>query len=50
MDTIDVFDVASSYNGNGSWYQQNATGNIPAPRVDHCATVVSAPDNSSHNM
>jgi hypothetical protein len=51
MDRIDIFDIASVYGGgNGVWYTQQATGNIPPPRVDFCAVGAAAPDNSSHNM
>lgn len=51
MDTIDIFDIASlDGGGNGTWYKQNTTGDIPAPRELFCLVAASAPDNSSHNM
>jgi hypothetical protein len=51
FDTVEVFDVSSIYNhGDGVWYSQKTTGDVPKARVDFCAVSVSAPDNSSHNM
>jgi hypothetical protein len=52
MTEISVFDI-SSYHRNASnpqWYKQNATGSIPQPRVEFCSVMISAPDNSSHNI
>ena len=53
MNEIDVFDVSSYYNASvpaGAWYKQTTSGDTPAPRVDFCAVVASAPDGSSHNV
>jgi hypothetical protein len=50
MSTIDVFDINSYYHNASTWYKQNATGNIPPARAEFCSVVVSAPDNSSHNI
>lgn len=52
MDNITIFDVGS-YLRNSSeqlWYSQNATGDVPEPRAHFCTLMVSAPDNSSHNI
>ncbi|KAK3059914.1 hypothetical protein LTS18_009772, partial [Coniosporium uncinatum] len=54
LDQIAVFDVNSLFTTNGSdtrgWYLQNATGDIPDPRRQFCNVLVSATDNSSHNI
>ncbi|KAM0127149.1 hypothetical protein ACHAP3_008919 [Botrytis cinerea] len=51
MDQINIFDINSAYNGgNGSWYTQQASGNIPPRRIDSCTVVATAPDNSSYNI
>ena len=42
---VSVFDI-----GNGTWYQQAATGDIPPWRYMGCSVVVSAPDQSSHSI
>ena len=53
MDQIDIFDVSSLYHDstpNGTWYRQQATGNIPSGRIDACLFLASSTDGSSHNM
>ncbi|KAF2116289.1 hypothetical protein BDV96DRAFT_491395 [Lophiotrema nucula] len=53
FDSVDVFDIDSylqDTSSNGTWYRQNTTGDIPAPRIDFCTTSISAPDNSSHHI
>ncbi|KAH8719221.1 hypothetical protein GQ44DRAFT_390314 [Phaeosphaeriaceae sp. PMI808] len=53
FETIDIFDIDSyriNQAGNGTWYQQKASGEIPPPRIDSCVVLGSAPDNSSHNI
>lgn len=51
MDIIDVLDINSTYNGgDGTWYTQQATGDIPPSRTQFCAVVAAAPDNSSYNI
>ncbi|KAF2463665.1 uncharacterized protein BDR25DRAFT_383545 [Lindgomyces ingoldianus] len=53
LDTVDVFDIASYLENpskNGTWYSQATSGEIPPPRLDFCTIIVSAPDNSSHNI
>ncbi|KAI1813196.1 hypothetical protein GGS20DRAFT_494749 [Poronia punctata] len=46
MDTIDVYDIASS-----EWYHQETSGDEkPQVRVNPCAVVFSAPDASSFNI
>lgn len=53
LSEVNVFDVNSYYNnssGVGAWYTQTTTGDIPAARAQFCSVVVSAPDNSSHNI
>lgn len=54
MNEVGVFDIASLYNtsaSDGTWYIQNTTSTaVPAPRVDFCLLVASAPDSSSHNI
>ncbi|KAF7939014.1 uncharacterized protein EAE98_001350 [Botrytis deweyae] len=51
MDQINIFDINSAYNGgNGSWFTQQASGNIPPRRMDSCTVVATAPDNSSYNI
>jgi hypothetical protein len=50
---VDVFDIDSYFrvpSGNGSWYAQATTGDIPDPRIDFCTVVMSAPDNWSHHI
>ncbi|KAF2262743.1 hypothetical protein CC78DRAFT_582331 [Lojkania enalia] len=50
---VDVFDINSylqNPTGNGTWYRQNTTGDIPPARIDFCTTSISAPDNSSHHI
>lgn len=50
---MDVFDLESYYadpSSNGTWYQQNTTGDIPRPRIDYCTVTAAAPDNSSHHI
>ncbi|KAF2036777.1 hypothetical protein EK21DRAFT_83707 [Setomelanomma holmii] len=50
---VDVFDIESYLNepsSNGSWYSQNTTGDVPAPRIDFCTVAISTPDNSSHHI
>ncbi|CAI6314729.1 unnamed protein product [Periconia digitata] len=51
--TVDVFDIDSyikNPDSNGTWFQQNTTGDIPSPRIDFCTVTVSAADNSSHHI
>ncbi|KAF2465573.1 uncharacterized protein BDR25DRAFT_295165 [Lindgomyces ingoldianus] len=53
LQTVDIFDIdsyLSNSSTNGTWYRQNTTGDIPEPRIDFCTVVISAPDNSSHNI
>lgn len=55
FDSVDVFDIGSYLNpqdpgSNGTWYSQSTSGDIPPSRIDFCAIVTSAPDNSSHNI
>jgi hypothetical protein len=50
---VDVFDIDSylqNPDSNGTWYSQNATGNVPEPRIDFCTVAVSSADNSSHHI
>ena len=50
---MDIFDIDSYLQdkpSNGTWYRQNTTGDIPAPRIDFCTVAISAPDNSSHHI
>ena len=42
---VSIYDI-----GNGTWYQQAATGEIPPWRYMGCSVVVSAPDQSSHSI
>jgi hypothetical protein len=50
MDSVDIFDIDSYYHNTSTWYKQNVTGNIPPVRAEFCSIVVSASDNSSHNI
>ncbi|KAA8574999.1 hypothetical protein MFRU_002g03680 [Monilinia fructicola] len=51
MNQINVFDINSVYNGgNGSWYMQQASGDLPPPRIESCTVVATAPDSSSYNL
>ncbi|PQE22714.1 cell wall anchored protein [Rutstroemia sp. NJR-2017a BVV2] len=51
MDEIHVFDINSAYNGgSGSWYTQQASGDLPPKRVQSCSVVATAADNSSYNI
>ena len=57
MTQVNIFDVdyavaLSSEGRSGSgWYTQTITGeDVPAPRVDFCVVVASAPDGSSFNI
>jgi hypothetical protein len=50
FDSVNVFDIASVYTGNGNWYKQTTSGNVPPPRIESCSVAVAAPDNSSYNM
>ncbi|KAF3041559.1 hypothetical protein E8E12_007679 [Didymella heteroderae] len=52
FDAVDAFDLASYTNakGNGTWYTQPTSGEIPPARIDSCTVLASAPDNSSHNI
>ncbi|APA09574.1 hypothetical protein sscle_05g043440 [Sclerotinia sclerotiorum 1980 UF-70] len=51
MDQINIFDINSVYDGkNGTWYTQQASGNLPPRRIDSCTVVAAAPDNSSYNI
>lgn len=48
-----MFDINSyleTPSNNGTWYQQNTTGDIPQARINFCTVAVSAPDNSSHHI
>ncbi|KAK6352078.1 hypothetical protein TWF730_008909 [Orbilia blumenaviensis] len=45
MTTIFVHDIA-----NDKWYRQDTNGGNPGARVSFCSTMVSAPDNSSHQI
>lgn len=45
MNTIDVYDLSAQ-----TWYVQNTTGDIPGERRRFCASIVSAPDQSSFDM
>ena len=42
---VSIYDI-----GNGTWYQQVATGDIPPWRYMGCSVSVSAPDQSSHSI
>lgn len=42
---VSVYDI-----GNGTWYQQSTTGDIPPWRYMGCSVTVSAPDQSSHSI
>ena len=50
LDSVNVLDVSSVYGGDGEWYSQPTSGDIPPPRTDSCTVVAAAPDNSSYNM
>ncbi|KAK6513490.1 hypothetical protein TWF281_005114 [Arthrobotrys megalospora] len=45
LNIIDVFDIS-----NNKWTKQATSGPTPKIRVNACAVVFSAPDNSSHNV
>ncbi|KAJ6257856.1 hypothetical protein Dda_7645 [Drechslerella dactyloides] len=45
LNIIDVFDIK-----NNRWTKQATSGETPKIRVNACAVVFSAPDNSSHNV
>ncbi|EPS44809.1 hypothetical protein H072_1146 [Dactylellina haptotyla CBS 200.50] len=45
LNVIDVFDIK-----NNKWTKQATSGETPKIRVNACAAVFSAPDNSSHNV
>ena len=42
---VSIYDI-----GNGTWYQQAATGDIPPWRYMGCSVLVTAPDQSSHSI
>lgn len=57
MSTVSVFDVGIVFNASdlggqtGGWYTQGTSGAaVPAPRVDFCVWLATAPDNSSVNI
>lgn len=53
FDVVDIFDINSyleNTGGNGTWYSQSTSGDIPQPRIDFCTVSASAPDNSSHHI
>ena len=50
LDSVNVLDVCSMYTGDGGWYSQPTSGNIPPPRTDPCPVVTAAPDGPSYNM
>lgn len=53
MSQVDVFDIDAYYRHNESysgWYALNVTGDIPNPRAEFCVVMISAPDNTSHNI
>lgn len=45
MDEIHVYDIESEV-----WYLQKTSGDVPVPRDEICAVLVSAPDDSSHQV
>ena len=45
MNEILVYDIATT-----AWMKQNATGDIPPPRVNTCTVLVPAPDLSSYQI
>ena len=45
MSQIGVYDIASS-----TWHNVNATGNVPVGRINFCAGVSSAPDDTSFQV
>lgn len=45
LNIVDVFDIK-----NNKWTKQATSGETPKIRVNACAAVFSAPDNSSHNV
>lgn len=52
MEEILIFDV-NSVLGNTTadgWYTQRTSGAAPDPRIDFCAVLVAAPDNSSYSI
>lgn len=55
MNSLDIYDVNSTLSPNSAdssngWWTQTVDGEVPSPRVDFCAVVVSAPDKSSFNI
>ncbi|KAF6236714.1 hypothetical protein HO173_005005 [Letharia columbiana] len=42
---VSIYDI-----GNGTWFQQVATGDVPPWRYMGCSVLVSAPDQSSHSI
>lgn len=54
FNSVDVFDISSfkssKLDADGMWYRQPTSGFAPAPRIDFCTIITSAPDNSSHNI
>ena len=45
MNEILVYDIATS-----AWMKQNATGDIPPPRMYTCTVLIPAPDLSSYQI
>jgi hypothetical protein len=50
MTMMRILDIATLDTTEGIWYEQNTSGRTPEPRIDACAVMVAAPDNSSYNM
>ncbi|KAF2874637.1 hypothetical protein BDV95DRAFT_337793 [Massariosphaeria phaeospora] len=51
--SVDIFDIDSYLQNlvsNGTWYQQNTTGEIPPARIDFCTVSISSADKSSHHI